>query len=88
MVEIWGPVWGAENGSIANLKREIAEKKWAEARSWAEERIRGKKYRLSRSQWLNRMVERAPKRLSGRFHQLRTGHWPHRAVYGVDEERR
>jgi len=60
--------------SLANLKREIAEKKWGEARSWTEERIRGRKYRLARDQRPNWMVERAPKHLAGRFHQLRTGH--------------
>jgi len=60
--------------SLANLRREIAEKKWSEARSWAERRVRGKKYKLSRDQRPNRVVEQAPKRLAGRFHQLRTGH--------------
>ena len=36
--------------SRANLRREIAEKEWAEARSWAEERVRKRKYRLTKSQ--------------------------------------
>jgi len=58
--------------SIANIKREIAEKKWKEARAWSEKRIRKKKYRMPKGQ--SAAVARAPKRLAGRFHQLRTGH--------------
>ena len=60
--------------SLANLRREIAEKKWGEAKSWTEERVSGRKYRLARDQRPNRMVERAPKYLAGCFHQLRKGH--------------
>ena len=54
--------------SLANLRREIAEKKWGEARSWTEERVRRRKYKLARDQRPNWMVERAPKHLAGRFH--------------------
>jgi len=59
--------------SLSNLRREIAEKKWGKARSWTKERVRRRKYKLARDQRPNRMVERAPKHLAGRFHLLRTG---------------
>ena len=36
--------------SLANLKREISEKKWAEARRWAGSRTSRTKYRLPKSQ--------------------------------------
>jgi hypothetical protein len=61
-------------GSLANIKREISQKKWAEVQSWAEGRITSKKYRLPREQRPNRVVERCPKRLASRFYQLKTGH--------------
>ena len=32
--------------SLANLKREISEKKWAEARQWAGSRASRKKYKI------------------------------------------
>jgi len=32
--------------SIANIRREMAEKKWDEARDWSEKRIKRKKYKM------------------------------------------
>jgi hypothetical protein len=60
--------------SLANLKREISEMKWSEARQWAEKRITTRKYRLPADQRAGRAVAGSPKRLAGRFYQLKTGH--------------
>jgi len=60
--------------SIASIRREIAEKKWEEARNWSEKRIKKRKYKLSEKMRQNAAVARGPKRLAERFHQLRTGH--------------
>jgi len=68
--------------SLTNIKREISEKKWEESRKWAEERIKGKKYRMSETQQRNRAVAKSPKRLTGRFHQLRTGRGGWRGNWG------
>jgi hypothetical protein len=59
---------------LANIKREVSERKWAEARHWAEARITARKYRMPAEQRPNRVVDRGPKRLANRFHQLKTGH--------------
>jgi hypothetical protein len=58
--------------SLANIKREISEKKWAEARRWAVGWITTKKYRMPGEQQPNRAVAECTKRLAGRFHQLKT----------------
>jgi hypothetical protein len=42
--------------SLAHLKREISEKKWVEARSWAGRRVSSKKYRLPREQRPDKVV--------------------------------
>jgi len=60
--------------SIANIRREAAEKKWDEARDWSEKRIKKKKYRMPERLRQNSAVPRGPKRLAERLHQLRTGH--------------
>jgi len=60
--------------SLANLKREISEKKWAEARQWAGDRTSKKKYRLPESQRPDGTVAGSTKRLASRFYQLKTGH--------------
>jgi len=60
--------------SLASLKREISERKWEEAQTWAKKRVRGKKYQMPETMHQNDMVARAPKRLAGRYHQLKTGH--------------
>jgi len=59
---------------LANLKREISEKKWAEARQWARGRTSKKKYRMPESQKPDGAVANSTKRLAARFYQLRTGH--------------
>jgi ribonuclease HI len=60
--------------SLANIKREIAEKKWAEAREWAGGRTSKKKYKMPRSQKPDSTVAGSTKRLAARFYQLKTGH--------------
>jgi len=60
--------------SRANIKGEISEKKWAEAREWAEERIIARKYSLPADQRPDRAVAGSTKRLASRFYQLKTGH--------------
>jgi ribonuclease HI len=60
--------------SLANLKRGSSEKKWAEARQWAEGRITARKYRLPTDQRVERVVAGSPKKLAARFYQLKTGH--------------
>ena len=60
--------------SLANLKREISEKKWAEARAWAGGRTSKAKYRMPKSQKPEGVVASTTKRLASRFYQLKTGH--------------
>ena len=60
--------------SIANIRREVAEKKWVEARDRSERKIRRKKYKMPEKLRQQAVVARGPKRLAERFHQLRTGH--------------
>jgi len=60
--------------SLANIKREIAEKKWAEARQWAGGRTSKKKYTMPKSQRPDGTVAGSTKRLASRFYQLKTGH--------------
>jgi hypothetical protein len=60
--------------SLANLKREISEKKWVEARQWAEGRITTRKYRLPAAQRVEKIVAGSPKRVAARYYQLKTGH--------------
>jgi len=60
--------------SVANLKREISEKKWAEARQWAGGRTSKKKYRMPNSQRPDGAVANSSKRIATRFYQLKTGH--------------
>jgi len=43
-------------------------------RGWSNERVNRKKYEMPATQRPNGLVARGPKRLAGRFHQLRTGH--------------
>jgi len=54
--------------ALANIRREISEKKWEEALKWAGERTNGKKYRMPKTQRPNEGVARSPKQLAGRFH--------------------
>jgi len=60
--------------SLANLKREISEKKWAEAHQWAGGRTSKTKYRMPKSQQLDGTVAGSTKRLASRFYQLKTRH--------------
>jgi len=60
--------------SLANLKREISEKKWEEAWAWSKNRVKRKKYQMPKTMHQNNTVARGPKRLAGRFHRLKTGH--------------
>jgi hypothetical protein len=46
--------------SLANLKREISEKKWVEARQWVEGRITTRKYRLPAAQRVEKIVAGSP----------------------------
>jgi hypothetical protein len=58
--------------SLANLKREISDKKWMEARQWARGRTSSKKYRMPESQKPGGTVAGSTKRLASRFYQLKT----------------
>jgi len=60
--------------SLANLKREISEKKWVETRLWAGGRTSKKKYRMPNSQTPTGAVANSFKGIASRFYQLKTGH--------------
>ena len=60
--------------SLANLKREISEKKWVEARQWAGGRTSKTNYRMPKSQKPDGAVAGSTKRLASRFYQIKTGH--------------
>jgi ribonuclease HI len=59
---------------LVNLKPEISEKKWVEARQWAEGRVTARKYRLRAERRVERIVAGCPKRLAARYYQLKVGH--------------
>jgi hypothetical protein len=60
--------------SLANLKREISERKRTEAHRWVEERIRKNKYIMPKELWPSRIVDKSTKKLAERFYQIKTGH--------------
>jgi len=60
--------------SLANLKRGVSEKKWAEARRWAGGRTSNAKYRMPKSQKPDGAVAGSTKRHASRFYQIKTGH--------------
>jgi len=60
--------------SLASLKLEISEKKWAEARQWAGGRALKTKYRMPKIQNPDGAVADSTKRLASRYYQLKTGH--------------
>jgi len=60
--------------SLANIRREISEKKWMEAGQWAGGRTSKKKYKMPKSQKPDGTVAGSTKRLTSRFYQLKTGH--------------
>jgi len=61
--------------SLANIKQEIAEKKWVEARKWAGGQTSKKKYKMPKSQKPDGTVAGSTKRLASRFYQLKIGHY-------------
>jgi len=71
--------------SLAHLKREITEKKWAEAQRWAGGRTSKQRYRMPNRQKPDGVVAG----LASRFYQIETGqclHWeepPHCPVLVV-----
>ena len=71
----WTEVWAVPLvRSLANLKREISEKKWVEACQLAWGRTPKKKYWLPEGQWPDGMVAGSTKRLALQFYQLKTRH--------------
>jgi len=60
--------------SLANLKREILEKKWVPARQWAGGRTSKSKYRMPTSRKPDDAVAGSTKRLAPRPQRLKTGH--------------
>jgi ribonuclease HI len=60
--------------SLAHRKRQISEKKGAEARQWAGGRITRQKYKMQRRQRPDQTVAGSTKRHASRFYQLKTGH--------------
>jgi len=60
--------------SLANLRREISEKKWAEAWSWAGGRASKKNYKMPESHRPDGVVAGSTKRLASRYYQMKTGH--------------
>ena len=60
--------------SLVNIKQEISEQKWVEARQWAGGRTSKTKYQRSESQRPEGTVAGSCKRLSSCFYQLQTGH--------------
>jgi hypothetical protein len=62
---------------FGHLGREISEKKWLEAKMWADSRVTGKKYQYCRQgkvfQKPNAAPAKSSKRLAARFYQLKTG---------------
>jgi len=71
----WTDVWAIPlPQSLANLKREISEKRWVELSQWDAGQIPKKKYQIPKSQLPDGMVTGSTKRLASRFYQLKTGH--------------
>ena len=60
--------------SLANLKREISEKKWVEARRWAGGRASRKKCKMPESHKPDGTIAENTKRLASKYYQLKTGH--------------
>jgi len=60
--------------SLANLIREISEKKWVEARQWAGSRTSKPKNRIPKSRRPDSTVAGSTKKLASRFYQVKTGH--------------
>jgi hypothetical protein len=60
--------------SLALPKREVSEKKWADARKCAEGRVCSKRYKMPRHQRPDKKVAGSSKRHASRYYQLKTGH--------------
>jgi len=60
--------------SLANIRREISEKKWTEVRRWAGGRTSKQKYRLPETHKPDTTVAGSTKRLASRYYQLKAGH--------------
>jgi len=71
--------------SLANLKREISEKKWTEARSWARGRISKAKYRMPKSQKPDGAVGRQHQEACLEVLPAEDGARPHRTVPALGE---
>jgi len=74
LIQSDGSTGNALPRSLANLKREISEKKWVEARQWVGGRTSKTKYRVPKIQRPDGTVAGSTKRLASRFYQLKTGH--------------
>ena len=77
MAELLGPDGGTPNAAPttpANPEREISEKKWIEARRWAEGRASRKKYRMPESHKPDGTAAGSTKRPAPRHHQPKAGH--------------
>ena len=61
--------------SLAQLKWEIMEKKWAEARRWAGGWTSKKKYRMPKSQRPDGTVAGSSERCASSFYQVKTDHY-------------
>jgi len=60
--------------SLANVKCEITDKKWAEVRRWAGGQTSKQKYKMPGSHKPDGTVAESTKRLASRFYQLKVGH--------------
>jgi len=60
--------------SLAHLKREISEKKWAEARRWSGGQTSKKEYRMPKTPRPDGTVAGSSTRVVSRFYQVKTGH--------------
>jgi hypothetical protein len=60
--------------SVAHLKWQISEKKWAEARQWARGGATSKKHMMPREKRPDKTVAESSKTHTSRFYQLKTGH--------------
>jgi len=72
--------------SLASLKREISEKKWAEARRWAGDRVTAKKHKMPEKQRSSRAAAGCSKKLVARLYQAKTGALSHWAISAMDGE--
>ena len=74
--------------SLANLKREISERKWEEAWTWSKKRVRGRKYQMPKTMHQNNDCSAKPEEASRKVPPTQGRALPHRAIPEVDEELR